>query len=161
MSNHTPEPWKYTEHMEDGDAYGVIVGADGSVVASNQAHYPEAVTEENQRHIVACVNACVGVPREKLETTATMPRLATKSLENLERAQKAEAQLATLTAQRDELLQTLTAIANISHHGALIGKSDIYDAFNEIRRLTIKHWDSSECCRIQSGAIAKCEVKNG
>lgn len=70
MSNHTPEPWKYTERMANGDAYGVIVGADGGVVASNKAYCPKAVTEENQRHIVACVNACVGVPREKAAINA-------------------------------------------------------------------------------------------
>jgi hypothetical protein len=64
MSNHTPEPWKYTERMNFGDAYGAIVGADGYVIAGNQDYYP--VTEENQRRIVACVNACAGIPNEWL-----------------------------------------------------------------------------------------------
>lgn len=103
MSNHAPEPWKYTEDNDYGDAYEKIVDANGDVVANNVGYYPHAVTKENQRRIVACVNACTGVPTEKLETTATMPRLATGSLANLERAIKAEEQLAAVTAQRDEL----------------------------------------------------------
>lgn len=36
-------------------------------------------------------------------------------------------------------------VANIAHHGALIGYEDIYEAMTEIRKLTLPWWDQKEC----------------
>ena len=44
-----------------------------------------------------------------------------------------------------ELEAQLTEIANIAHHGGLIGK-DIKD----IRGLTLPYWDMEECNRLQA-----------
>lgn len=49
---HTQEPW--------WDESGVIHAKDGS-------HPARCDNEENSRRIVACVNACIGIPTEILE----------------------------------------------------------------------------------------------
>lgn len=41
-------------------------------------------------------------------------------------------------------------IANIAHHGGLIGFGDMHDAMNEIRRLTLPYWDKDECNELQN-----------
>lgn len=45
--------------------------------------------------------------------------------------------------------ETLIKIANISHHGSLIGYSNIYDAMREIRKLSIGYWDIDKCHTLQ------------
>lgn len=64
MSGHTPEPW-----VENAD--GSVNGADGKPVFSpvpaphNQRSVE--VRNANRKRIVACVNACAGLPTETLE----------------------------------------------------------------------------------------------
>lgn len=69
MSEHTPEPW----YLEEND--NVLTGADGGPVLF---HLPSGspvpkfkarrrpVRVANMRRIVACVNACKGIPTEDL-----------------------------------------------------------------------------------------------
>ncbi len=40
-------------------------------------------------------------------------------------------------------------IANIAHHGGLIGLGDVYEAMNEIRKLSLPYWDKTEAERLQ------------
>ena len=40
--------------------------------------------------------------------------------------------------------QTITMIANIAHHGALLGYGDKISSMNEIRRLTLSWWDKED-----------------
>ena len=54
-TEHTQEPWSYGE---DND--GWYVEKDGLQIA-------HGLTEEDARRIVACVNACAGLPTEVLE----------------------------------------------------------------------------------------------
>ena len=54
-TEHTPEPWSYGE---DND--GWYVEKDGLQIA-------HGLSEEDARRIVACVNACAGLPTEVLE----------------------------------------------------------------------------------------------
>lgn len=46
----------------------------------------------------------------------------------------------------------LGSIANIAHHGALLGFDDVHDAMNEIRRLSLPWWDKDECAKLQMKA---------
>lgn len=55
MADHSPEPW----HVSLGFDHHEIVDANGKMLATSQNKY---VLER----IVACVNACKGVPTEEL-----------------------------------------------------------------------------------------------
>lgn len=70
MTSYTPEPWTVTENLPSG-SYGpsltirkdrqiVIASLTGSALHNGQA-------PGNARRIVACVNACAGIPTEALE----------------------------------------------------------------------------------------------
>ncbi|QDJ96142.1 hypothetical protein KE336_gp29 [Aeromonas phage 4_D05] len=74
MSKHTPEPWS-TEYRErhDGMYSQEIFDLSGETIAQ-LAWYPIKLKtgvgtnrEANARRIVACVNACAGLPTEQLE----------------------------------------------------------------------------------------------
>jgi hypothetical protein len=80
MMEHTKEPWWNT---------GVVIKADGNIPA-------QATSWEDARRIVACVNACAGIPTEDLERWGTS--LITKIQED---------NIARLTKQRDELVAAL------------------------------------------------------
>ena len=45
--------------------------------------------------------------------------------------------------------ETIRRIANIAHHGGLIGFKTEQEALIEIRRLTIPWWDKKEAYRLQ------------
>ena len=79
MTTHTQEPWKqHTWHD------GYIDGEDGRTIA-------HAVTTHDAARIVACVNACAGIP------TAALPESVQMSLSSLEARQMQ------LVSERDEL----------------------------------------------------------
>ena len=58
MSEHTKEPWVF--RMADKYHEGTISGKHGGTVVNG--HF----SEDNARRIVACVNACAGLPTEAL-----------------------------------------------------------------------------------------------
>lgn len=55
---HTPEPWK---HVGQGD----IIGANNDDACA--AYLRTDIGDANARRIVACVNACAGIPTASLE----------------------------------------------------------------------------------------------
>ncbi len=57
-TKHTPEPWAM---HEDGE---ILQGGDGSFICT----ISDLNINEDVRRIVACVNACAGVPIDKLES---------------------------------------------------------------------------------------------
>ena len=69
-TEHTPEPWRYVEMYEE---------CIPKVLATGPTGYPECTASvpvwrrnikeanANARRIVACVNACAGIPTEALE----------------------------------------------------------------------------------------------
>ena len=54
-TEHTPEPWSYGEDN------------DGWYVEKDRLQIAHGLSEEDARRIVACVNACAGIPTEVLE----------------------------------------------------------------------------------------------
>lgn len=82
---HTKEPWWN---------HGVIIKANDNIPA-------QATSEEDARRIVACVNACAGIPTEQLESGEV--RSVRDEL----------ADIATLEKQRDELLAALKLAGRI------------------------------------------------
>lgn len=78
MSKHTPEPWK-SKGFNIGMGYDLsveIVGPKGRLVARFVSPTPPPPNfksepfEDNIRRLLACVNACRGVPTEALEAFA-------------------------------------------------------------------------------------------
>lgn len=93
---HSPEPWEVTVAVNDdpqamawiGDALNhsiissYIAGQDcdegkevDRLIRDSQSRWAEAyVTAADARRIVACVNACAGIPTEWLETHRATPK---------------------------------------------------------------------------------------
>ena len=88
MSKHTQEPWK-VQHPHAGQRGWEIADSSGLNQISQD------VTEANARRIVACVNACAGLPTEQLESSPLGGVLNG---------------VAGLIAQRDELLAALEGV---------------------------------------------------
>lgn len=67
-ASHTPEPWSVHQNVGRKGELGVIADKAPCVIAHgfSEKHWPE-VAEANARRIVACVNACAGIPTEALE----------------------------------------------------------------------------------------------
>lgn len=51
------------------------------------------------------------------------------------------------------LQERLTRIANIAHHGGLVGLGLEPNALTEIRRLTLPYWDKVECDTLHARAL--------
>ena len=88
MSKHTQEPWKVCHWKDDRRGF--------EIADRNQNRVGFDMTEANARRIVACVNACAGLPTEQLESSPPGGVLNG---------------VAGLIAQRDELLAALEIIA--------------------------------------------------
>lgn len=132
MDNHTPGPWVITEFGNVstlGDEFISVVAVSGF----GNLH-PETGGCANTRRIVACVNACAGIPDDLLQDDdKNIINRYTQHLRN-ETVRQADL-LAAVTAQRDELLQALIDCKAFS------GNYEMIQA-------------------ITKTAIAKCEVKN-
>lgn len=62
---HTKEPWRF---ISDGnDEYSIMPGGDWYIATTHDGVFGEPTAEANARRIVACVNACAGIPLERLE----------------------------------------------------------------------------------------------
>jgi hypothetical protein len=90
-AQHTPEPWTFGEDNDGWYVCGCYVG--------NDEQHGCALSEANARRIVACVNACAGIPTEQLEIE---PYIGSVSYKMRMQAEK----------QRDELLSALEELAN-------------------------------------------------
>ncbi len=109
--NHTPEPWSidgqtyiWAESIKD---YVAITNSDPEC---SRIGYDEHC--ENARRIVACVNACAGVPNEFLE------KIAKKEMDGSEFFE-----LGKITAQRENLQKTNE---NLKTYISLWDKTDEY-----------------------------------
>ena len=119
MSEHTIEPWRVAEESfdNDGSHESVIRGLDGrAAIAVTLEFGPNnpGMREANARRIVACVNACEGIPTGVLEKQGMVPiEQVTHDIEQ----------------QRDKLLAALTEIAELDilkyHHAYAIAKGAI------------------------------------
>lgn len=94
---HTKEPWSLGEEDRHGDT--PINAADWRSLALVVTHMhggedqcPEGLA--NARRIVACVNACAGIPTDTLELVPSFERAGIKTIREIEQ-------------QRDELLSAL------------------------------------------------------
>lgn len=64
MTEHSPEPWKCTDDMSFDDCHGNLVGNCESVWTGED--WDVDFAKANAARIVACVNACAGIPTDVL-----------------------------------------------------------------------------------------------
>jgi hypothetical protein len=113
---HTPEPWKlYRNDQSVGDVVGHAVC---DVWPRGDDHIASEEGKANARRIVACVNACRGLPTDELEAKGVVSAVGNQLLDMDRKLHKAEVAAATwgdratkeasraadLQAQVDELL---------------------------------------------------------
>lgn len=97
---HTKEPWRYDSQP---GFCSELVGADGILIGA----FVDDPTKADARRIVACVNACAGIPTEEL------------LVDNVEFGRMLK-ERARLTKQRDDLVVAVkqaTPYINGSTHG--------------------------------------------
>ncbi len=109
---HTKEPWIFS--VADDFHCGSIMGRHGGEVFDGD------FTEANARRIVACVNACAGIPNEQLERG--LP--AMNAL-----VDRIDGKIATLTKQRDDLLAALIRLRSF------VGDPANFDAYGSDEQL--------------------------
>lgn len=131
MNNHAPEPWAFVT-IDSFAGYGKVVDAYGIGLMINIPYGGSAPCNETLKRIVACVNACSGIPDDLLQDDdKNIINRYTQHLRN-ETIRQADL-LAAVTAQRDELLKDL----------------------KEMERMRIESIQSAI-----KKAIAKCEAQN-
>ena len=136
MIKHTPEPWQLLPEECDRPYIrirGTVLGCRykiANVITPfyEGAHHREAEeTRANARRIVACVNACRGLPTDELERKGLVAAVGTELLAADERAEcqerevrrlasvaaNAKNQLSDALNQRDQLLAVLEEISNL------------------------------------------------
>lgn len=57
---HSPEPWEWAKNG------ATLLPAFGECVLSTEQDYEFSPSDEDAERIVACVNACAGIPTERL-----------------------------------------------------------------------------------------------
>lgn len=72
---HSPEPWKL--ETPPSDKWVQIVDANGKVVDDDLCRPAKPLLMEDFERIVACVNACAGIPTEDLDWVSVKDRLPT------------------------------------------------------------------------------------
>lgn len=91
---HTPEPWSVSEGLGrdyGSKSFGVAAKSPYHCVVPNLN-----INQEDARRIVACVNACAGIP--------------TETLEHLPLTVRSAIEVGALVQQRDELAAKLAAL---------------------------------------------------
>ena len=107
QDRHTPEPW-LAQHSQI---------CKGSLAVSDCFRAEDGSPEANARRIVACVNACQGIPTENLEPGSF-----------LEMNHADNAYVRQLTIQRDSLAEALRELVRVQVEGSI----------GELRRATDK-----------------------
>lgn len=83
---HSPEPWTVTSGVNNpGDAWVAVRGHHGEIVIYDSMNLPELPRAmANIERIVACVNACAGIPTEDLlRCTGDNPTLKVVGVEHV------------------------------------------------------------------------------
>ena len=103
MSKHTPEPWVIWNGGDGIMMYGAREPKRGGVALMCCNELVSGRTAiANARRIVACVNACRGLPTDELEQKGLVAAVGTQLLD--------------VERQRDELLAALKEIAGCDPH---------------------------------------------
>ncbi|WP_323950290.1 hypothetical protein [Aeromonas veronii] len=130
MKQHTNEPWNAVEVDNDSEAFVKVCHKNGGTIAKLWIDVDDSgfsdEQRENARRIVACVNACRGLPTDELEQKGLVAAVGTQLLAADDRAEgqereirklarttaDAENKLADALNQRDELLAAAGILAD-------------------------------------------------
>lgn len=131
MDEHTKEPWQF-----NGSAViAKIKCSHHHTIAElrHQLFMTDREAEANARRIVACVNACAGVPNEELE------------FDNVQFI-KALHERRELRQQRDELLAALKEFSGVWERGESFASMEVgaIEAMREMARTAIANAEASE-----------------
>lgn len=104
--SHTKEPWRFSHNSwETSSIYGGEVGClvaecsiSADITGETQSQY-EPIKEANARRIVACVNACAGIPDDMI-------------LHVIAFGMEGHSKATEYQQQRDKLLEALKAMIN-------------------------------------------------
>ena len=125
-NNHTPEPWHLCEVENETGRIKHLVPVDAekmsllTIVENDQATFAAIYNDDDARRIIACVNACEGIPTDALERSKSLDEFmrSMKVIEqqrdsfkdaaeyNKRRAEDAE-------KQRDELMTELKKLTEV------------------------------------------------
>lgn len=145
MSNHTPEPWSknaISPTVYDSDGIAILRCEGRTLIAENEA---------NASRIVACVNACAGIPQKWLIEHG--PYAMDKWQVCL--------QLDAITTQRDELLDLLGKFCDAYENGTpCYEEPDNFDGYIGDAFVLDEEIFGRICEILNQHRIAKCEVKN-
>lgn len=119
-NKHTAEPWAVKgAAIRTADEIGIDVIARMQV--SNQPFW-----DEDARRIVACVNACAGIPTELLNDSKCWAEAGIETATSLRK------QIATLTRQRDLAVEAITrSIDMVGHPDNITYLQQTLDAIKE------------------------------
>jgi hypothetical protein len=133
MNAHTKEPW--AQHVDEPDAIVAVANPHESLLTVDGDYgMAKLYNVEDARRIVACVNACAGIPTEQLEQSHRN-HAVTHLVEEIAR----------LTKQRDELVKALKDLMNTLTDGP--DESDIARVFTKARAaLASIHPNAQEDC---------------
>ena len=120
-NKHTPEPWHLCEVENETGRIKHLVPVDAekmsllTIVENDQATFAAIYNDDDARRIVACVNACVGIPTDELETAGRLAAAEESTLRSIQRqrdsfkyaAEYNKRRAEDAEKQRDELLAAL------------------------------------------------------
>lgn len=72
MSNHTPEPWTYSDDGLGFSIHHVHDDSKGRVIARTRERFPD--DEADAKRIVACVNACAPLGADPAKAISAMEK---------------------------------------------------------------------------------------
>lgn len=81
-------PWEVVPIKSCYEGVFQVLDAEGFIVCDNLPYEACEVTEEEQRHIVACVNACAGIKPEVVPEMVAVLRGVVASIGNVDHATK-------------------------------------------------------------------------
>ncbi|MCE9955987.1 hypothetical protein [Aeromonas rivipollensis] len=133
MSKYGKEPWEAVEVNRDEDELIQIRASNGGIIARlwidvDDREFSDE-QRDNARRIVACVNACRGLPTDELEQKGLVAAVGAELLE--------------LEQQRDELLAALVAVQKNDADGYL---------YNGTGNSPVKQLVESAIARAKDGA---------
>ncbi len=142
--SHTKEPWSFSP-AENGLEWGVEAGKWGVAICADAPG--DGTSEANARRIVACVNACAGIPTDDLERCPSGGLFHLADMAN------------EVVKQRDELLAALEdamiMIGRIKKHCQITDNAG-YTLDGRMLKLTDVEQSSSAAIANTRKAMGKC-----
>lgn len=121
MKQHANEPWSAVEVTKDEDQLIKIRASNGANIARlwidvDDKHFSDE-QRENARRIVACVNACRGLPTDELEQKGLVAAVGTQLLEADQLRDELLAALEKLSGDVEALMKESGGVYGLHQNG--------------------------------------------